>query len=294
MIIKRRYAVLDVFTQTPLAGNPLAVVLDSEGLDGTQMQAIAAEFNLSETVFVLPPKNVAHRAKLRIFTPAYELPFAGHPTIGTAIYLALQDGTGAPQQFILEAAAGPIYCDVEAVNSAGHARFALPKLPQKSVWRATHAEIATALSLRTSDIMTAPHAPVAYGAGNAGFGFVPVHGLEALGRVAVKPQHWDAAFGSLIGAYIYTADGAAHYRSRMVDLVVGEDPATGSAVAAFAGVLAEFETLADGVHDYTIGQGFEMNRPSRIALMMEMRGGTVQRATIAGDAVVVAEGVLSV
>jgi trans-2,3-dihydro-3-hydroxyanthranilate isomerase len=103
MTIKRRYAVLDVFTDTVLAGNPLAIVMDSEGLDTARMQAIAREFNLSETVFVSPPQKAEHEAAMRIFTSAYELPFAGHPTVGTAVYLALQSAPKSAKRFILEA-----------------------------------------------------------------------------------------------------------------------------------------------------------------------------------------------
>src|SRR5690242_1959316 len=112
--MQRRYAILDVFTDQPLAGNPLAVVLDAEGLDDGQMRAIAAEFNLSETVFVLPPEEAHHTARVRIFTPSQELPFAGHPTVGTAVLLALRavaDGTGVEEAVImLEEKVGPVRC----------------------------------------------------------------------------------------------------------------------------------------------------------------------------------------
>ena len=133
----RRYAILDVFADRPLAGNPLAVVLDSDGLDGARMQAIAREFNLSETVFVLPPDDGRHRARLRIFTPARELPFAGHPTVGTAVLLALEDQGGATgaAAFGLEERVGVVPCAV-AVEGEGRvrARFRVPRLPE--VWGA--------------------------------------------------------------------------------------------------------------------------------------------------------------
>lgn len=112
----RRYFILDVFTNQALAGNPLAVVLDGEGLSDTRMQAIAREFNLSETVFVLPPESPTHSAKLRIFTPAKELPFAGHPTVGTAILLArerfgeIEEDQNA--MVVLEEAIGKVRCGV--------------------------------------------------------------------------------------------------------------------------------------------------------------------------------------
>ncbi len=109
--MQRRYAILDVFTDTPLAGNPLAVVPDADGLSDEQMQAIAREFNLSETVFLLPPENPVHSAQIRIFTPIEEMPFAGHPTVGTAVFLALE-GNAHEVMLVLEERVGPIRCGV--------------------------------------------------------------------------------------------------------------------------------------------------------------------------------------
>jgi trans-2,3-dihydro-3-hydroxyanthranilate isomerase len=282
-MLKRRYAILDVFTQMPLAGNPLAVVLDSEGLDAARMQAIAREFNLSETVFVLPPANPAHHAAVRIFTSAYELPFAGHPTIGAAVYLAKGDGP-----LVLEAPVGAIHCDVTGT----HARFALPKLPVPVPLAGDAAQVAAALMLETADVSHIS----AYGAGNRGFAMVAVQNLAALARAKQMPADWQAAFGELIGAFIYTSDTQSdtlHYRARMLDLDIGEDPATGSAVAAFAGVLAA-KGLSDGAHVFRIGQGYEMQRSSQITLSIEMVAGKISSAHISGHAVVVAEGLLSV
>ncbi len=296
MTTERPYRVIDVFTQTPLAGNPLAVIFDSSGLDTDRMQAIAREFSLSETVFILPPRDPAHRARVRIFTPAYELPFAGHPIIGTAICLALQDGGSAtPRPMILEAGVGPIHCDVHAENGCGHARFSMPRLPQPVQLPGSTAHIAAALMLHENDILTAPYHLAAYGAGNAGFAFVPLRNLAALAGARQVPQHWQAAFGSLIGAYIYTpdtGDDALQFRSRMLDLATGEDPATGSAAAAFAAVIAATRTLADGPHIFTIGQGYEMQRPSQIELTLHMQDGKLHAGTIAGHGVVVMSGTL--
>ncbi len=286
MTIKHRYAVLDVFTQTPLAGNPLAVVLDSEGLDSARMQAIAREFNLSETVFVSPPAHAAHHAAIRIFTPAYELPFAGHPTVGSAVYLAKQTGP-----LILEAPVGPIYCDVDS----NHARFRLPKLPATVALAGDRSQVAAALSLDQTDIVDAPTHLCAYGAGNRGFACVPVRDLQTLARARQNAAQWQAAFGDLIGAFIYTSNTGSRdlqFRARMLDIDIGEDPATGSAVAAFAGVLAEQRNLKDGEHIFHIGQGYEMNRPSYITLTMTMHTQMLQSASIGGSAIVIAEGLL--
>src|SRR6476620_12289256 len=129
--MRRRFATLDVFTDRRFAGNPLAVVLEGQGLEADAMQAIAREFNHPETVFVFAPADPAHRAHVRIFTPARELPFAGHPTVGTAVLLALSDRASAGSDFVLEEGIGPVRCTLEAVNG-GSARFALPQLPAQA------------------------------------------------------------------------------------------------------------------------------------------------------------------
>src|SRR4029079_4078071 len=128
--MRRRFVTLDVFTHKRFAGNPLAVVLEPEGLDTAAMQQIAREFNLSETGFVWPPENKAHRAKLRIFTPVSELPFAGHPTVGTAVLLGLLDGGSQARDFILGLNIGPVPCCVTPTINKGRAVFQLPRLPE--------------------------------------------------------------------------------------------------------------------------------------------------------------------
>src|SRR2546421_9260906 len=147
-IMRRRFVTLDVFTDKRFAGNPLAVVLELDGLETAAMQTIAREFNLSETVFVQPPENKAHRAKLRIFTPANELPFAGHPTVGTAVLLGRLDGGAAPREIVLEEGIGPVKCLVEPVAAdRGRARFTLPQLPAAAGEAPDNATIAAALGL---------------------------------------------------------------------------------------------------------------------------------------------------
>jgi len=146
--MRRRFVTFDVFTARRFAGNPLAVVLDADGLDNDTMQAIAREFNFSETVFVLPPRDPAHRARLRIFNPVAELPFAGHPTVGTAVLLNRIDG-GGTREIVLEEGVGPISCSTASLNhQRGHARFRLARLPEE-VGEAADAEtVATALGLQ--------------------------------------------------------------------------------------------------------------------------------------------------
>lgn len=296
----RRYVVLDVFTDRPLAGNALAVVLDGEGLDDARMQSIAREFNLSETVFVFPPESERHRARLRIFTPGNELPFAGHPTVGTAVALALQNGQGAAdaQAFGLEEKIGTVPCVVELKGpGAGRARFRLPRLP--AIWGEGRepAAVAAALGLSPDDIGFDRHRPSRHSAGVA-YDLIPVRSLDAIGRARPTDRFLDA-FGDSDhpAAYLYTAQTqelgrSFHARMFAPGLGVSEDPATGSAAAAFAGALMQFEPMGEGTHDVLIEQGYEMGRPSEIALQLSIENGALVSAEIGGDAVVVAEGML--
>ncbi len=298
--MKRRFFTLDVFTRTPLAGNPLAVVLDSDGLDGARMQAIAREFNLSETVFVLRPSDGRQRAKLRIFTPGRELPFAGHPTVGTAVLLGLEDARDGARAraFGLEEEVGVVPCVVDLEGEgAGYARFRLPRLPK--VWGEGRdpAQAAWALGLEPADIGFARHRPSRHSAGVA-FDLVPVRSLEAIGR-ARPTEGFAKVFGDSDHAAVYvytqeTAEPEHHFHARMFAPTLGvpEDPATGAAVAAFAGVLMQFEPLGDGEHRCTIEQGYEMGRPSQIGLEVVIRNGRLAAAEIGGHAVVASEGFL--
>lgn len=302
---KRRFATLDVFTDRALAGNPLAVVLDSDGLDEAAMQAIAREFNLSETVFVTAPREARHRAALRIFTPVHELPFAGHPTVGTAVLLALHDRAeraGADAvAFGLEERIGTVPCVVEpgADGRSGHARFKLPVLPRYLGEAAKPAALASALGLNPSDIGFNRHQPSRHGAGPH-FTFVPLASREALDRARISEAALARLFPREADAlYLYTLDPEGigrQYQARMFAprLGVREDPATGSAAAAFAGVLMQFEPLGDGTHDVSIRQGLAMGRPSAIDLQLVITDGALRSVEIGGSAVLIAEGTLHV
>ncbi|MFC7396725.1 PhzF family phenazine biosynthesis protein [Chelatococcus sp. GCM10030263] len=291
----RRFLTLDVFTGRVHAGNPLAVVLDAEGLTDDAMQAIAGEFNLSETVFVLPPDDPAHRARLRIFTPKQELPFAGHPTVGTAVLLALAGGASA--DFGLEEQVGIVPCSVMVTGKrTGRATFALPRLPERLGDLPEAETIAAALGLAAGDIGLSGHKPARYSAGTP-FSFVPLASRTAVDRVRANSQSWSAAFGEGLraNAFIYCReplDSGHHYYARMFapGLGIGEDPATGSAVAAFAGLIMDCDRFADGEHSVVIEQGYAMGRPSDITLTITASGGALERATIGGEVVLVSEG----
>jgi trans-2,3-dihydro-3-hydroxyanthranilate isomerase len=296
----RRFQTLDVFTETALAGNPLAVVLDAAGLDDARMQAIASEFNLSETVFVLEPRNAINSARVRIFTPKRELPFAGHPTVGAAALIAhrrASDLLGAQDlRIVLEEPIGDVVCVARRrKGQALAAYFELPKLPERLKDKPPlTAEIAASLGLKPQDIGFDEHEPSLYSAG-APFLFVPIRSLDAIGRTAPGVMPWATKDGP--ATFVYTRETereASAYHARMFagGWGIGEDPATGSAVAAFAGVVQAFDRPSDGEHMMTIEQGFEMGRPSLIALGLVIEDGALVSATIGGSVVIVSSGSL--
>jgi trans-2,3-dihydro-3-hydroxyanthranilate isomerase len=295
--MKLSFATLDVFTERRFTGNPLAVVFDADGLDDARMQMVAREFGHPETVFVLKPQ-AGGTARVRIFTPAVELPFAGHPTVGTALILALK-GYGNGGTIVLEEKIGPVQCTATPMGDGhGTARFLIPQLPKPVGAAASRQSLAAALGLSAQDIGFDDLAPSCWSAGNA-FTFVPVRDLDAVRRSRPNDGAWDAAFeanGRTL-AYVFcreTIDAANTFHARMFALRVGitEDPATGSAAAAFAGLAAQALSLEDGEHRLVLEQGYEMGRPSLIELLPTIRDGTLSSASIGGAAVVVTEGTI--
>jgi trans-2,3-dihydro-3-hydroxyanthranilate isomerase len=296
----RRFQTLDVFTETALAGNPLAVVLDAKGLDDSRMQAIAAEFNLSETVFVFEPKDAINSARVRIFTPKRELPFAGHPTVGAAALIAhrrASDLLGAQDlRIVLEEPIGDVVCVARRrKGQALAAFFELPKLPERLKDKSpSAAEIAASLGIEPSDIGFDGHEPSLFSAG-APYLFIPLRTLDAIGRAAPGSMPWATKDGP--ATYVYTRESArpgSAYHARMFASAWGvyEDPATGSAAAAFAGVVQAFDHPRDGEHMLTIEQGFEMGRPSLISLGLVIEDGALVSATIGGSVILVSSGSL--
>ncbi len=298
--MSRRYKILDVFTDRPLAGNPLAIVLESDGLDGDAMQAIAREFNLSETVFVASSDNPAHTARVRIFTPVNELPFAGHPTVGTAICMARErfDGPGEHDAVIvLEEGIGAVRCGVRIDGASGFAEFDCPKLPERAGEAPEKKQAAAALGLETTEIGFENHVASVWSAG-VPFHFVPIRNLGVLATARANRAVWKEAFGEH-GAFLYTRETEGHdhsFRARMFAPTFGieEDPATGSAVAAFAGPMHVFDDMPDGEHIAMIEQGYEMGRPSLIRLEVSVEHGAIANVRIGGNAVEVAAGLLAV
>lgn len=298
----RQFYTLDVFTAEALAGNPLAVVLDAQGLDDRRMQAIAREFNLSETVFVAPPAAPGHRASLRIFTPGREIPFAGHPTVGTAVLLGVldRDGKTGALDLVLEETVGLVPCTIEIHGpDRGHATFTLPRLPERLGSLPDKATLARGLGLTEADIGFSRHQPAIYSAGTP-FHFVPLRSRDAVTRAQPQGEAFARAFAGsqpdgFANAFVYCPEplSVKHaFHARMFAPAVGvpEDPATGSAAAAFAGLFMDFERPSDGQHRFVIEQGDAMGRPSRITVTLEVEGGVLRQARIGGEAVIVSDG----
>ena len=264
------YLVYDVFTDTRFGGNQLAVFPDASGLPETQLQAIASEFNFSEVTFVYPPAIPAHTARVRIFTPTTEVPFAGHPTIGTAI--ALHD-LGGPDDMVLELGVGPISCQVGAQGAA----FTTP-VPLQIIALPPVELVARALGLPVAAITTAVHAPVQ---ASLGLAFVLVELASRADLAAAEPvidavRDGAAAYpaGLDFAIFCYCRAGGqvdARMFAPLDDMT--EDPATGSASATLAALLA---AMPGGPQKLRIAQGEDMGRPSQILTEVDSRGVTVR------------------
>jgi trans-2,3-dihydro-3-hydroxyanthranilate isomerase len=298
--MQRRYITVDVFTDRAFGGNPLAVVLEASGLSTEQMQAIATEFNYSETTFVLPPADGANDANVRIFTVRSELPFAGHPNVGTGFVLATQ-AAKTPARLKFEEKAGLV--PIEILTAQGRvvgAEFAAPKgLAKGAVVDAR--EAAAILSLSASDIKTDRHPPLIASVG------LPFLIVEIASRDAIKRATPDAAAFwktfPAVGAdavYFYTRDVPA--AEQPLDLQArmfhpgaagpSEDPATGSATGAAAALLGDLEPTRDGEVKLRIGQGFDMGRPSLLLTRVIKQNGAVVSTHVGGNCVQIMEGTL--
>lgn len=299
------YHILDVFTDQRFSGNPLAVVLGADGLSASAMQAIAREFNLSETVFVSPPENPMHSARIRIFTPERELPFAGHPTVGTAVLLAaLRSPTvnGERDAIIaLEETIGTVRVGVRA-RSGGtpFAEFDAPRLPEVRGAVPPADRLASILGLLPREIGFENHKPLLIAAGPA-FLHVPVASQEAMARVRINMSEWRQAISPLdcVGVYLYTRQcvhttSAFHARMFAPEAGVSEDPATGAAAVGFAAAAFAFDEYPDGTHRRIVEQGYEMGRPSHISLTLVVKAGRLNVVRIGGNAVPVAEGRITI
>lgn len=286
---------LDVFTDQPFAGNPLAVVLGADALTTVQMQTIAAEFNLSETIFVLSPINPAHTARVRIFLPNTEIPFAGHPTIGCAIHLACAAHQGDFSVLItLEEEAGLVPVRVHRKGDQVEAEFAAPVLPFACQSSAPEALVKQALGLDALGFRA--HRTGVF-EGGPRFLFVPVPDLAALRRARPLEPAWSEmlALCDVDKVYVYTAGEACDFQARMFAPTAGiaEDPATGSASAILAAQLLASGEIHQGSQAFTLHQGVEMGRPSTIRLSIDANPSLAQ-VRIGGSAVPISRGQMAI
>jgi len=299
--MRLRFATVDVFTTRQFGGNPLAVVLEAEGLSTEKMQAIAAEFNLSETTFVLPPRDAAHTAEVRIFTPKSEMPFAGHPNVGTAFVLGRLGRSHARpitgDQLVFEEKAGLVSIDLlrddDGVNGA---RLAAPQ-PFAAGRNIAPEIIAATCALPLEAITLVRHAPCIASCGTA---FVIAELTDRAALAAAVPrtdafsQHLLGEATSHVLLYVRSTDGAADIYCRMFAPLNGiiEDPATGSANVALAGLIASLRPETELSLSLKILQGIEMGRPSLLEATARKINGRVIETTIAGRCVAVMEGVI--
>jgi trans-2,3-dihydro-3-hydroxyanthranilate isomerase len=286
-----RFVSVDVFTAEAYGGNPLPVVLDATGMSAERMQAVAREFNTSETTFVLPPQDAAHDARVRIFTPNREIPFAGHPNVGTAFVLAREAasrGLPVPDRYLFEEGAGLVRVGItyDATGVVVGAEVEAPR-PLASMPGPERDAVAAALSLPAGEVRWTAWASV-------GLPFVVAElaSAEALSRLRADPVSMGRLlpFEGAYGIYAFAREEPDEVQARMVTLWLYEDPATGSATCAAVSLLAERE----GLPSLELGfrQGEAMGRPSKLR-GFALRGGDGQmRGRVAGRCVAVMEGQL--
>ncbi|WP_395690028.1 PhzF family phenazine biosynthesis protein [Aestuariivirga sp.] len=302
--MKLAFHTYDVFTNSRFCGNPLAIVEEADALTASQMQEIAREFNLSETIFVCKPKNSANAASVRIFLPTAEIPFAGHPTVGCAVHLAqkkYKPGCSFETSLTLEAVAGLVPVKVTRIGDVPRAQFTAPVRPfAVDVALPTPEDVARGLGIDASDIGFGSHVMRVL-EGGPRFLYVPLGSREALARARPCEPVWTDNFRGLgtVMAYIYAHGGEnpdTAFRARALAPGEGipEDPATGSATAILAAQLLEAEGLQDGTHRWRLEQGYEMGRPSDLWLEADVASSKLAAVRVAGQAVQIMSGVLEV
>ena len=296
--MQRRYVTVDVFTDRAFGGNQLAVVLDAQGLSTAQMQAIAVEFNYAETTFVLPPRDAANDAQVRIFTVTSELPFAGHPNVGTAFVLA-KEAAKPPARLKFEEGAGLV--PLEILTQGGKvvgAELTAPQ-PLKRMTEASAEQAAACISLSAADIRTDRQAPQIISVGMP-FLVTELTSREALRKAKPNADAFARVFpvDGAFAIYFYTRDvppgeKPCDLQARMFFPALSgltEDPATGSATVALAALLADLDPARDGELRLRIGQGFDMGRPSMLLTRVVKQGGRIVSANVGGGCVTMMEG----
>ncbi len=289
---------LDVFTRRPFGGNQLAVFTDARGLTTEQMQSLAREMNFSETTFVLPPTLPEAVKKVRIFTPAMEMPMAGHPTVGTTAAL-VKYGMAQPANgsLVLELGIGAVQVDIDNRSSGAPFVWMNHRMPQFSPVFASRPAVAEALGIEPDEVRA--DLPLEVVSTGVPFLFVPLASLEAIGRARSEAGALARLFegGELANVALFTTqvvDPAARFHARMYAphlAGIVEDPATGSMAAPFGAYAAKHGLIPAGpLVTFLIEQGLEMRRPSQIHVEVGRQDESFTSLRIGGDFVIVGEG----
>ncbi len=296
--MKVKFYTCDVFTNTTFGGNQLAVFPDAAAIPETMLQSIAREFNFSETTFVYPPNDPLHTRRVRIFTPGGELPFAGHPTVGTAITLASIGQiklNGEETKIIFEELVGPVPVSIRSKDGVPtFAQLTAAKLPEFGDDVPSADDCAAVLSLTRDEIVDAKF-PIRFVSVGFPFLYIPVKDRASLERIRINIPVMERL--NLKEIFVFTDDAGQnnfHFRARMFAPLLGiaEDPATGSAAASFAGYLASMDLRKNGTLKWNIEQGFEMGRPSLLYIEADKNDGTTTAVRVGGSAVMVTEGLI--
>lgn len=298
----------DVFTDCLHGGNPLAVIPDARGLSDRQMHSITREFNYSESVFVFPPDDKANTRRVRIYTPGGEIPFAGHPTVGCAFVLASIGEiqlAGRETKIVLEEGVGPVTVVIRAENGKPvFSQLTAARLPEIKDPPPPPETLCEVLSLEPSHIVADDMIePEAVSCGMP-FLFIPLKKPEMLSWVKVDPLKWEQALRDYWAPemFVFSTDEwsnifeGGHIRARMFapGMGIGEDPATGSACAALAGFLGLRSEKRDGTVHWSVDQGVEMGRPSRLELDVDLKRGQLAAIRVGGASVLVSSGTLHI
>ncbi|MDQ2667327.1 MAG: PhzF family phenazine biosynthesis protein [Gemmatimonadota bacterium] len=299
-----RFYTADVFTDRPFGGNQLAVFPDARGIPEGRLQDVTREFNFSETTFVYPAENPNHTRRVRIFTPGAELPFAGHPTIGTAHVLAATGEislTGDSTDVVFEEGVGPMRVRIRSERGVPvFTQLTAAELPHSGRAAASRPILASALGLDASDLLDDPWGPQPLSCG-VPYTFVAVKDFATVAKARLRLDLWESSLSGSWGAelFVFALGGMrpgsdVHARMFAPGLNVPEDPATGSAAAALAGYLAARDPRRNGLLSWRVEQGFEMGRPSIMEVEADVSGGAVTAVRVGGASVLVSEGQMEI
>jgi trans-2,3-dihydro-3-hydroxyanthranilate isomerase len=296
MHMQYRYYIVDVFSRAPFGGNQLAVLPEAAGINSKGMQAVAREFNFAETTFVLPAVDKAHTCQVRIFTPKAELPFAGHPTIGTACALVhgAHVGSGDNHDLIFAEGVGPVEVSVKRHGGTLSAKLTLPKKPELPGPAPVADALGDVLRISPSEILEVFFASV-----GVPLCFVHLRSAAAVDRARLDRASWERTLPPpWSNIFLFAGDqgGKTELYARMFAPALGieEDPATGAASATLVGVLAGRQDMMNGAFQLSIRQGIAMGRPSEIEAEAIKCLGEVRSVSVAGPTAFVAEGVIEI